>query len=130
LDGWEVYYERGSNSVLAPQEIHGKVVLYKSNEGAQRSITKYSVDLVTDFSYIEEIQAPGIGDEARAFVLRYQIKPDGGKNQMSYWIEFSFRNIVEVIRADGAENEVQPEVVTNIARLLLARLQASPLLNP
>jgi hypothetical protein len=130
LDGWEVYYIRGSNSVNAPQEIHGKVVLYKTSAGAQLSITKYSDDLVTDFGYIEEINLPEIGDASRAFLLRYLVKPNSSESQISYWIEFSYRNIVEVVRADGGEHEVQPESVRNIADLLLARLQASPLLNP
>ena len=130
MDAWDVYYIKSSNGVPAPQEVHGKVVLYKTNAGAQRSINKYSNNLVTDFGYLEEIQAPEIGDETRAFLLRYQKKPDTSAYQISYWIEFSYRNIVEVIQADGAQDEVQPELVINIARLVLARLQASPRLNP
>ncbi len=130
LDGWEIYYLKSSKDASAPQEFHGKVVIYKTNAGAQQSIIKYSNDLVTDFGYLEEIQAPEIGDETRAFLLRYQKKPDTSAHQISYWIEFSYRNIVEVIQADGAEDEVQPELVINTARLVLARLQASPRLNP
>jgi hypothetical protein len=101
-----------------------------TDAGAQRSIAKYSDDLVTDFAYLEEIQPPAIGEKTRAFLLRYQKKPDSSASQISYWIEFSYRNIVEVIRADGAENEVLPELVTKLARLVLARLQATPGLNP
>lgn len=130
MDGWEIYYLKSSKDAPAPQEFHGKVVIYKTNAGAQRSINKYSNDLVTDFGYLEEIQAPEIGDETRAFLLRYQKKPDTSASQISYWIEFSYRNIVEVIQVDGTEDEVQPELVINIARLVLARLQASPRLNP
>jgi hypothetical protein len=130
MDGWEVYYTRSSNSASVPQEIHGMVVLYKENAGARKSINKYSDDLVTDFGYLEEILAPGIGDDTRAFILRYQKEPRGSALQISYWIEFSYQNIVEVIRADGTENEVQPELIDNIARLVLARLQANPGLNP
>jgi hypothetical protein len=130
VDGWEVYYIKSAEAASAPQEIHGKVVLYKTNAGARLSITKYSDDLVSDFAYLEEIQPPAIGDETRAFLLQYQKKPIGSASQISYWIEFSYRNIVEVIRADGAENEVLPELVTKLARLVLARLQATPGLNP
>ena len=130
MDGWGVYYIKNSQDVPVPQEIHGKVVLYSTNAGARRSIIKYSNNLVSDFAYLEETQAPAIGDETRAFLLRYQKKPIGSASQISYWIEFSYRNVVEVIQADGAENEVQPELVADIARLILARLQASPRLNP
>jgi hypothetical protein len=130
MDGWGIYYIKSSKDAPVPQEIHGKVVLYTTNAGAQRSINKYSNNLVSDFGYLEETQAPRIGDETRAFILQYQKKPIGSPSQISYWIEFSYRNVVEVIQADGAENEVQPELVINIARLVLARLQASPRLNP
>jgi hypothetical protein len=130
MDGWEIYYTKESGDASAPQEIYGKVVLYQTAAGAQRSINKYSDDLVTDFTYLEEIQAPAIGDETRAFRLRYQNGPDGSSDQVSYWIEFSYRNIVEVIRTDGTDTEVQPELVASIASLVLARLRASPDLTP
>jgi hypothetical protein len=130
VDGWEIYYTKISGDASAPQEIRGKVVLYQTDRGAQTSMNKYSDALVTDFVYLEEIQSSEIGDETRAFRLQYQYGTKGGSDQVSYWIEFSYRNIVEVIQIDGAENEDQLELASSIARLVLARLQASPLLNP
>jgi hypothetical protein len=43
---------------------------------------------------------------------------------------FSYRNYLHAVSGWGWEYEVKPEYVEDIARILLAKLQAAPLSNP
>jgi hypothetical protein len=128
IDGWIIFYERGSNNVVAPESIYDEVILYKTTAGAQLEITKYCDNLVTEEGFTEEINPPEIGDLTRAFL--YRKMHASGEYQVTYRIEFSYQNFVHEVNGYGWEHEVKPEFVRNIARILLARLQAATLSNP
>ncbi len=128
IDGWTSYFIRGSNNIIAPQDLVDTVNIYKTAEGAQLTITKYDDAWVTEDGYTEEINPPKIGDLTRAFFMKAEA--ERGVYYMWYRIDFSFRNTVHYVYGYGLERDIQPEFVRNVARLLLARLQASPLLNP
>jgi hypothetical protein len=70
IDGWMAIYERGSNNVIAPEEIYDEVILYLTTAGAQLEITKYCEHLVTEIGFTEEINPPEIGDLTHAFLSR------------------------------------------------------------
>jgi hypothetical protein len=127
LDGmWSHYLRSWSNDTQAPRFLIDYLTLYKTTEGAQLAIINYS-PMYDSSAYIEEINPPEIGDLTRAF---YSNSPKSSEYQTTYELYFSYRNFVHIIDATGREQNVQPEFVRNIARLLLSKLQASPLINP
>ena len=125
VDGWIVYYARGTNTVTAPQEVYDNVVLYQSAEGAQLLTAKYGncedpekdwVKLNIDFK---------IGDTTSACIIREM--QSSGKNRVNILIEFTYKNIAHTVSGWGWENEVSIEYVKAVAETLLAKLEAAPL---
>jgi hypothetical protein len=121
IDGWSVWYGKGTNNNWQ-ETISDEVVLYQTTAGAQLAITNYSESGST-----EEINPPEIGDKTRAFYSR--LPYSGGEPQGIYEIDFSYKNCVHAVQGFGLDNEIA-EFTRNIARILLAKLQASPLINP
>jgi hypothetical protein len=128
INGWEIDYKRGSNIVIAPEEIYNEAVLFKTTAGAQIVITKYDDRYITEYGYTEVPNPPEIGDTTRVFI--YKKMQSSGEYRIWYEIDFSYLNYVQVVTGYGWEHEVKPEYVENIARILLAKLQAAPLSNP
>jgi hypothetical protein len=119
IDGWSIWYGKdygiGGWLVVLSDEIS----LYKTPEGAQLAVNKYSLS-----GFFEDIYPPQIGDSARAF----HTMPGTG-SQSDYVIIFSYRNLVHVVDEYGNEKEVAG-VAKYYARILLAKLQASPMITP
>jgi len=120
IDGWGVRYNKGSllydNGAI---EITDFVTLYNSSVGAQLEITKYG-DVV---GYSEVINPPEIGDITRSF---FSI----GSTEEQYVIEFSYKNLSHDINIYGHYNDnVNPDLIGNIAHVVLEKLQASTLMN-
>lgn len=132
IDGWEVlvHFEGDPYLAIAPLSIYSDVVLFQTIEGAQLAITKYSDRYVTEYGFTEDINPPKIGDVTRVFYMRYQEKPDSSQYSLKYIINYSYRNVSQTMQESGVERNVDPIFVMDIAQRLLARLQASPLLNP
>ncbi len=128
IDAWYVYYKRGSNTLIAPEEITDNVIMYKTAEVAQIVITKYENRRVTEEKFTEINNPPKIGDLTRAFTAKTM--QSSGEYRVWYLITFSYKNYVHTVGGWGWEHEVKPEYMENIARVLLARLQAAPLENP
>jgi hypothetical protein len=126
IDGWGVYYSNESQSVSVSDMIN----LFETSAGAQLAIKKYYVDYNTQYNFIEEINPPEIGDVTRSFYHRST--PVSGKYDPDYYLEiyFSYRNILHIVSVDGGSDKIDADLVRSIARLLLAKLQASPLINP
>jgi hypothetical protein len=121
IDGWSVWYGRGYANGWR-ETISDNVSLYESTTGAQFAITNYKLK-----NYSEEINPPKIGDVTSAY---YQRLPySGGRSQGLYIIYFAYKNIVHKVEGFGYEDEIA-EFTRNIAQILLARLQESPLINP
>lgn len=116
--GWSDWYGKEPIGKGWNYAISDAVVLYRTTAGAQLAITKYNEFGMGDYSK-EEINPPEIGDITRAFFVSVGFFD-------IYVIYFSYRNIVHEVVGSNED----PEFVRNIARLLLARLKASPLLNP
>jgi hypothetical protein len=119
LDGWNIWYSKDYSNGGWYVVLSDGLSLYQTSVGAQLAVTKYSQNTLT-----EEINPPKIGDLTRAF---YSIGDTG--TQASYEIIFAYRNCVHIVGDFGWENEVVG-FTRNIARILLAKLQASMLINP
>jgi hypothetical protein len=53
-----------------------------------------------------------------------------GERRVWNLITFSYRNFIGSVESWGWEDEVTPEFTEQIARILLAKLEAAPLANP
>jgi hypothetical protein len=116
IEGWTVYYGVYSSNFGWLELLVDEVTLFQTSAGAQLSISKYSQAVANQLT--EEINPPVIGDFTRAFY----------NSSNSYEIDFSYRNITHKLAGYNAGNVIIDN--RNIALNLLARLQASPLLNP
>ena len=126
IDGWSVWYGKDNSGGGWHQTITDWVSLYTTTAGAQLAITMYSVsDSLSGFT--EEINPPEIGDVTRAWYERLTFY--GGEPQGLYTIYFSYRNCVHRVEGFGLDKDII-EFTRNIARILLAKLQDSPLINP
>jgi hypothetical protein len=123
IDGWWVYYRRGTKRVLLPFEVYDNVIMYQSASGAEIFLNKYEGDNMLSGGFIELESAIKIGENSRTFVK----KKDGNIN---YNITFSYRNYVHRISGYGLEAEVDSEFVENVANLLLKKLIDAPLSSP
>jgi hypothetical protein len=132
MDGWEVniHYEGDANLAIAPLSIYSNVTLFKSTEGAQLAMTKYSDRYGSEYGFTEAINPPEIGDGNRTFYMRYQEKTNSSEYSLKYIFEFSYRNVLWTLQESGMERNVDPVFIWDIAQRLLTRFQASPLINP
>jgi len=133
MDGWELYinYEGDPGLEIAPLRLYSNVSLFKTIEGAQLAITKYSDRHATEYGFTEEFHPPAkIGDVTRVFYKRVQETPGGNQYSLEYIIDFSYRNVFQTVQESGLDRNVDPIFLMDIAQRLLAKLQASPLINP
>jgi hypothetical protein len=129
VDGWWVYYKRGTNAVIAPEEIGDNPVLFRTIEGAQLLISKYggcvNPELYKDLNFIPVQTDLKIGDSTNICINREM--QSSGENRVTILVEFTYRNVTHKISGWGWEDEVQLDYLANIARTLLAKLEAMPL---
>jgi len=129
VDGWWVDYERGSNTVIAPEQIYDNPVLFRTIAGAQLLLTKFGTcvnpDLTQGRKYIPVQTELKIGDMTN--VCLYREMQSNGENWVDLCIEFSYRNVAHGIDGMGREKDVQLDYLATVARTLLAKLEAMPL---
>jgi len=132
VDGWWVIFSRGTNTVIAPEEIFCNVILYETAAGAQITILEY--DMLTtrraDPKYWSEVEDANleIGDLTRLYLFKQM--QSGGDYRIEYRIEFSYRNYVIIVSGWGWEQEVKLDYIADIARVMLQKLEAQPLSEP
>ena len=125
VDGWWVYYERGTNTVIAPEEIYDNPVLFRSTEGAQLLITQYGTCVDPDKKYKPVQTDLIVGDMANMCMSREM--QSSGEYKIRLIIEFSYRNVAHQLAGLGWEKEVKLDYLADVARTLLAKLEAMPL---
>jgi hypothetical protein len=129
VDGWWVYYLRDTNAVMAPEQIGDNPVLFRTIEGAQLLITQYGTCVYKDknpnFNFVPVQTDLKIGDLTNVCISREM--QSSGENHVHLIIEFSYRNVTHNISGWGWEDEVQLDYLANVARTLLAKLEAMPL---
>ena len=126
IEGWFVSLSRGTSTVNMPEEIWCNVVSYETIQGAQISHSKYSDQVFEDYTEVQGVLQ--VGDLTRAY-RKDEMQP-GGERRAWYLITFSYRNFIGSVESWGWEDEVTPEFTEQIARILLAKLEAAPLANP
>lgn len=131
IDGWWVYYARGSKTITAPEEIYCNVIMYQTAEGARITVDEYNLILSSRdkgrYSFVEDVSID-VGD-TNAFMWTKEMQPSG-KNKVNYRLEFSYRNYVVALGFYGWEYDVTMEFVEDTARTMLEKLEAAPLLEP
>jgi hypothetical protein len=133
-NGWSVIYDRGVLSITMPRRVFCNVITYKTAVGAQLSLTNYKaaeksplqnskVEYYTD----KKVE---IGDQSN-FYSFYNIFEDG-ENTTGYSIEFTYRNIMVIVSGldDNYHQNVSPDLVEQLAQVVLSKLQAAPLIDP
>ena len=131
VDGWWVYYLRDTNAVIAPEQIGDNPVLFSTVEGARLLISQYGTCVYKDknqnINFVPIQTDLKIGDLTNICISREM--QSSGENKVDLIIEFSYRNVTHNISGWGWEDEVQLDYLANIARTLLAKLEAMPLSN-
>jgi len=129
VDGWWVYYSRGTTAVRAPEVIFHNPIMYKSAEGAQITVLEYNhvaEGEVEGYEYVER-DIP-FGDLSVAAV--HKEMQSNGKYMVTYVIDTAYRNYVSRVGGWGWEEDVTYEYVENIARIAIEKLQAAQLYFP
>ena len=127
IDGWVVYYSRGSNTVIAPEEIFHNIIQYKDASGALLTVEKYGIDIRDDRwkPVIREIDIRGI-----SYAYLYKDLQSNGRYRVWYRVETVYRNYVSIVDGYGWEEEVRYEYVEDIARTAIEKLVNAPLELP
>ena len=129
IDGWWVWYDRGTKTVIAPANVYHNIIQYKTAKGAQISITKHNCIVRNDcdaYSFVERDYSD-LGDVSIGMINKEM--QSNGKNRVWYYVETAYRNYVSVVAGWGWEDEVEYEYVENIARIALEKLKAAPLVD-
>ncbi len=119
IDGWSIWYGKDYGTGGWLVVVSDEISLYNTSDGAQLAVKNYSLS-----GFLDETNPPKIGDKTRAGFIR-----PGTSSQADYVIIFSYRNLVHVVDEYGYKNEVVGDA-KSFARILLARLKASPLITP
>ena len=125
LDGWLVYYLRGSSTFRSPEQIYHNIVQYQSAEGAQLSVREFNYveREESDWEYMEE--EIYLGDVSVALISK-EMQPDG-RYLVDININTAYRNYASIVIGYGWEHEVTLEYMMNIAGIVLEKLKAAPL---
>jgi hypothetical protein len=123
IGGWIIWYKLVDSTAIAPEWIESYIVMYDNPQGCltakspkwDKTWEKYSV-------VAKEMD---LGDWNR--VLRYRVRQPNGKYYVYYEIEFCYRNVYASIYGEGMESDVRHEYTENLARKVLAKLEAAPL---
>jgi len=127
--GWWVAFARGTRAVAMPEEIYCQVVRYKTKEGALLSLTKYGVENRDTSGLLKIVETEmDLGD----FNVSYITKKitSGGDYQVAYDIYFSYHNFIVNVEGYGLEKDVSHEFIEDLARKVLAKLEAANLEEP
>ena len=126
IDGWIVYFYRGSNIVRAPQEIFHNIIQYETIEGARITIDEYNQVVKGDYNFVERDRT--IGDVSLFMI--YKEMQSSGEYAVFYRVEIAYRNYVSIVVGFGLENDVNYEYVEDIAEIALEKLKAAELSSP
>jgi len=126
VDGWFVYYKRGTSTIRAPEEIYQNIIQYKSSEGAYFTISKYPYNRNNPDIKVVEYDVL-IGDLINIYVWKEM--QSNGEYRIDYTIESQYRNYVSIVSGWGWEKEFDLEYVIRIAEIAMDKIKAAPLGN-
>ncbi len=129
IEGWWVYYKRGTKTVIAPDQMYCNVVKYKTAEGARLVVTDYNNTVrQADEGWTLVDRKIDLGD-INLISTNSEIT-SGGDKLVWYSIEFAYRNFFVEVAGYGYEKEVSHDFVENAARAILKKLESAPLVVP
>ena len=124
VGGWWVRYERGISTPIYPQTVADTVVSFRSVEGARLMMSDYSPCTHQDSEYTLVETDLQIGDVTQ-YCTNIEMESTGYRG--TYALVFAYHNFYYAIEAYGWEREVPPDFLADVARALLAKLEAAPL---
>ena len=129
IDGWWVYYERGSLAITAPEQIFHNIIQYKTAEGAQLTIADFNDALrnpENGWQFVDE--DVDLGDLSLV-IINKEIQSNG-KYRVWLMLQTSYRNYVSNLAGYGWEDEVRLEFLIEIQQVILNKLAAAELASP
>jgi hypothetical protein len=131
VDGYRVTYYRGSEGVWAPEWIACTVSRYASVAGAQLAVQEYNPVVATwQSAGWVVVENPPLVGESTAASGRKQDPESSETRLVIFRLEFSYRNYAVALEAPGRVDEFLRGYVESAASVVLARLQAAPLVEP
>jgi len=127
IDGWYIFFKRGSSRVPAPKELSHRISQFESCEGALIAVEKYTAYKI-DNKYEMVDDDYDLGD--KTVISKYRELQPGGEYIVRYYVETAYRNYVSQILAYGYEEKFDLEYVIQIAEIALELLADAPLVEP
>ncbi len=129
ITGFETYFQRGNASAPLPEQAGCSVVQFRTAEGAQRSITEYTLaSHKLDENWVSAEVILALGDVSSAEYL--ETVDSGGNLNLKYWVSTSYRNMVVECVGYGAKANITPAFVEEMTQKVLAKVKAAPLSEP
>jgi hypothetical protein len=127
IDGWFVYYKRGTDTIRAPEEIYQNIIQYQSAEGAYITFSKYNNLIRFPDKYKMLNENILIGDST--IVYMWKEMQSNGENRVNYYVESQYRNYLSIVGGWGWEKEFDLDYVIKVAEIAIDKIMAAPLGN-
>ncbi|MDY6994266.1 MAG: hypothetical protein SVR94_16910 [Pseudomonadota bacterium] len=126
IDGWVVYYARGTSTVRAPEEISHNIIQYKTAEGS-----KIAMEMESPYSQVEyEIVDADYNLGDKTIISQYREMQPSGEYRVDYLVETAYRNYQSRVGGWGWEKEFDLDYVIQLAEIALEKLKVAPLVEP
>lgn len=130
INGWWVYYAKGTRTIYAPDEMSCSVVKFKTSQGATLLVTDYSYRKRYPNENWEAVDLK-IEDLGQVYdVERHVEVTSGGDKKINYCISYAYYNFGVETCGFGLEKDIVPEIIETGARAVLKKLQNAPLVFP
>ena len=128
IDGWWVYFKRGTRTVRAPEQIYHNIIQYKTSEGAIWTLENFNQVArgESGWEYIDE--EINLGDVGIAMISKEM--QSNGKYEVFIYVEVAYRNYLSIVSGFGWEDDVTLEYVMDIAQIAIDKLEAAELSEP
>ena len=125
IDGWVIYFARGTMTVRAPEQIYHNIIQYKTVDGPQLTFDIVNPGQDSRWTVIDDNY--DLGD--RTIISRLREMQPSGEYKVYYLVETAYRNYQSRVRGSGWEKEFDLEYVINLAEIALNKLMEAPLVD-
>ena len=125
IDGWWVTFQRGINTIRAPEQIYQNIIQYKTSEGAQLTMSIENPNVTVQYEIIDDNYE--LGDFT--VILKYHEMQPSGEYRVTYLVETIYRNYQSRIVGWGWENHFELDYVIRVAEIALEKIKSAPLDN-
>jgi len=126
IDGWVIYFARGTSTVRAPEQVYHNIIQYETAEGAQLAMNMESPYVTVEFDIVND--SYDLGDIT--IISKYREMQPSGEYRIQYLVETTYRNYQSRVGGWGWEKEFDLDYVIQIAEIALAKLETAPLVEP